>query len=313
MYKKIKDYPNYEINEDGVIVSLHRKEKIRLKELPTRKGYLQVVLCKDGKKHKKFVHRLVAQTFLDNPKNKPYVNHIDGNKTNNRLINLEWVTASENKIHSNTIHTSRRGSQIKNTKLTDNIVKEILKHFKETESFKEVQNKFSDYKESTLRSIVSGENWKHVLDTEERETLSELYLEKHSNPYTRGITRPAKKIMSSIPEDILYENERYKLVKGFSAYFVTDHGRIFSMFSGRFLKQTTNSEGYKIITLRENCRQKTFKVHRIVLSAFDEYHENLYVNHIDGDRTNNNLDNLEWVTQQQNMQKAYSSTTTETA
>ena len=63
-------------------------------------GYCRVVLKRKGKKiSRPLVHRLVAISFIKNPKNKPHVNHIDGDKTNNLVENLEWVTRSENEIH----------------------------------------------------------------------------------------------------------------------------------------------------------------------------------------------------------------------
>ena len=63
-------------------------------------GYLEIWLTIDGKQIRKLVHRLVAKEFIPNPLDKPEVNHIDGNKQNNRVDNLEWVTGSENKRHA---------------------------------------------------------------------------------------------------------------------------------------------------------------------------------------------------------------------
>lgn len=62
-------------------------------------GYLVITLYKDNKGKTLTIHRLVAQAFIPNPDNKPQVNHIDGNKTNNNITNLEWVTAKENIRH----------------------------------------------------------------------------------------------------------------------------------------------------------------------------------------------------------------------
>lgn len=67
-----------------------------LKPELNKKGYLYVYLCRDGKRCNFRVHRLVAETWISNPENKPQVNHLDEQKTNNDVFNLEWVTAKEN-------------------------------------------------------------------------------------------------------------------------------------------------------------------------------------------------------------------------
>lgn len=71
-----------------------------LKGIYSDKGYLTVGLTKDGKSKKVKIHRVVAIAFIVNPENKPEVNHLDGNKQNNRLDNLEWVTGEENVKHA---------------------------------------------------------------------------------------------------------------------------------------------------------------------------------------------------------------------
>ena len=101
--KKIKDFPNYLASKNGNIYSVnyrgHGKFK-RLKLVKSKIGYLVVSLCNNGKVKQYKVHRLVAITFIDNKENKPCINHLDGNKKNNVISNLEWCTVQENTQHS---------------------------------------------------------------------------------------------------------------------------------------------------------------------------------------------------------------------
>ena len=109
-WRPIKGYEGlYEVSNTGEIKSLPRvrkngkssylqKEKL-LRQSNTTTGYKKVELVKDGKRKSLKVHRLVAQAFIPNPQNKPQVNHLDGNKINNNVSNLEWATISENVQH----------------------------------------------------------------------------------------------------------------------------------------------------------------------------------------------------------------------
>lgn len=103
-WKEIDDYNGYSVSNTGKIKSFRRKSNkekgLILKQETSYRGYKQVSLYKDGKKHQKFVHRLVAEAFIPNPDNKPEVNHKDTDKTNNAVSNLEWNTSSENTIHA---------------------------------------------------------------------------------------------------------------------------------------------------------------------------------------------------------------------
>jgi hypothetical protein len=102
-----KDIPNYEgfyqVSNLGNIKSLHYNqqniEKI-LKQTKNSSGYYKVELYKNKKSKIFYVHRIVAMAFIPNPKNKSEVNHIDGNKLNNNVSNLEWNTISENQKHA---------------------------------------------------------------------------------------------------------------------------------------------------------------------------------------------------------------------
>lgn len=95
----IEGFEDYEIYENGNIRSL-KSNKILKPRLDSKGNYLILGLYKDGKQYTKYVHRLVAENFIPNPQNKMEVNHINGNKTDNRVENLEWATRSENVKHA---------------------------------------------------------------------------------------------------------------------------------------------------------------------------------------------------------------------
>ena len=116
VWKDISGYVGlYQVSNFGRVKSLQRVIKVKhptgctytkrwlcriLKPVKDTNGYSVVSL---GKHNRKLIHRLVAEAFIPNPENKPHINHIDGNKTNNFLENLEWATVSENALHSHRV------------------------------------------------------------------------------------------------------------------------------------------------------------------------------------------------------------------
>lgn len=109
IWKDIEGYEGlYQVSNFGRVKSLDRldsanhKLKGKLKSTSIRpNGYVNVILYKNSQRKGYSVHRLVAETFIPNPEQKPQVNHKDEDKTNNTVLNLEWATNKENVNHGN--------------------------------------------------------------------------------------------------------------------------------------------------------------------------------------------------------------------
>lgn len=111
VWKDIEGFENYQISNLGRVRTLNKynrqglpKDSVKqckiLKLIRNTHGYYSVNLYKDKKCYRKDIHRLVAQAFIPIPKKLLQVNHIDGNKKNNNISNLEWVSAKENVQHA---------------------------------------------------------------------------------------------------------------------------------------------------------------------------------------------------------------------
>lgn len=98
MWIQVPNYLNYEVSDKGEIRNVNTGRILKLK--PNERGYYYTNLSNESKYKTFRIHRLVAELFIPNPENKPEVNHKDGDKSNNSVDNLEWVTRRENKQHA---------------------------------------------------------------------------------------------------------------------------------------------------------------------------------------------------------------------
>lgn len=99
----VAKYPRYIVEDNGMVFSTFTSKY--LKPSRTKHGYLTVELFNENGSRRLLVHRLVAQAYLPNPNGYPQVNHIDENKQNNRVDNLEWCTAKYNMNYGNAAQT----------------------------------------------------------------------------------------------------------------------------------------------------------------------------------------------------------------
>lgn len=150
---KFYSIEDYIITENGEVINKHNNRKV--KPQLNGKGYLRVSI---GKKLE-FVHRLVAKTYIPNPDNKLQVNHKDGNKLNNCVENLEWVTNQENRNHAidNDLHIC--GDRCSYAKLTSKQVLEILSDDKH--NFTELGKMFN-VSRNTIADIKHNRTWKQL-------------------------------------------------------------------------------------------------------------------------------------------------------
>lgn len=170
-WRVVKEFPTrFMVSNQGRVWSIASK-KI-LKQGTTKTGYRVIssrVGGRNGKPICKKVHRWVAQEFVSNMENKPYVNHLDGDKTNNCASNLEWCTSSENTLHAykTGLYPKERktiGVDHKDSVLNENDVKYIRQvYIKGCKSFgARALAKAYGVNKSTISNIVGLKTWKHV-------------------------------------------------------------------------------------------------------------------------------------------------------
>lgn len=165
----------YQVSNKGNIKSIQRvitrkngiKQTVQerlLKQSINSNGYPYCVLFINGKGYHVRVHRCVAEAFLKNIENKPCVNHVDGDKKNNCVENLEWVSHLENNTHALThgLRQSTKGEIHGKAKLKESDIKNIIA-LKGVLSSRKVAEKYNLSSHTTILRIWRKQNWKHVL------------------------------------------------------------------------------------------------------------------------------------------------------
>lgn len=154
MVKRRMNGKEFMVNRSGSIMSLS----------PRPNGYLRIELNKNGKRETFSVHRLVALHFIANSQNKREVNHIDGDKENNHVNNLEWTTRSENELHAyeSGIKETIKGEDNGKSKLSETDVIEIRNAYRlGCFTYSELANAYGITK-GTVGPIIRRETWKHI-------------------------------------------------------------------------------------------------------------------------------------------------------
>jgi hypothetical protein len=272
IWKDIKMYGvdfNYQISNHGRVIN---KTEQNIISQNLRDGYKSVFISyfdneKCIRKAIK-IHRLVGIMFIKNDDpNKTIVNHIDGNKLNNHLKNLEWMTTNQNCQHSVDLGL---------TKITKRRVTQFDMDDIEIETFESLDaaGKATGVDDTGIAKVCKGSRksaggfkWKYTdINTNERELSEE-------------------------------ELETFIQVKDFPNYLIDNFGRIYSKPYKKFLKTVKTRDNSQEIQLTDNGNRKTYLLHNLVANHFlDEIEGKELVGHIDGDKSNNKVSNLIRVT-----------------
>jgi len=271
----INDYPNYSISNFGNVKNNITNKIMRQN---VRGGYSKISLKNGNKRGSCNVHRLVALAFIPNPDNKRTVNHKDKNKSNNKLENLEWMT------HEEQIQHRSIGLDLKPN--TNKPIYRLSKNDEILDFFNSIEYAGKWAVENNLTSNVH--NGRNAIGN-----------------CLNGLTKTAYNYKWKFTNNDSLENEEWREInvnKLFNEeivsdkkYYVSNLGR-FKNNSGRI----TDIQNYKTIEdgyIRVYIYNKTFAIHRLVAFTFLQNPENKEtVNHKDGNKLNNAVDNLEFAT-----------------
>ena len=291
IWKPILENNNYEVSTKGIVRNMHTKQimKPRLQE-----GYQLVSLM--NPKCNKFVHSLVANAFIPNPDKKPSIDHIDRNRENNCIENLRWATMKEQCKNRNWSkgkdkNINKRIWRInidtnENIEIYDNI-NDVINYIIQTNLSKSIDKKYIknnlakclnnfEWKKGSICNSGYGYKWKY-------ENLENMDGE---------IWKNVKELFPELIND----------------YYVSNLGRVKN--HKNTILDGTNSAGYRVICISNGVH----RIHRLVASLFIENPENKRcVNHKDGNKNNNCVNNLEWNTHSENTQHAMDNNLNSTA
>ena len=271
-WRQISEYENYEVSSYG---NVRNKKTGRILKPGCNGGSMYVSLSLNKKQKSFKVHQLVAICFIENPENKPQVNHIDKDGTNNKLSNLEWATAVENTAHKLLTLQVKTNQNLKIWRV----------------------DKDSDEKIEFYNSIHDAAKW----CVENNYAYSEHNARGNISCTIRGVYNSSCGFKWKLHEQPSLENEIWKNITindtTFTNYFVSNLGR-FKNSKGIIMENyKPHHSGYIYVRVNKD----KYALHRLVASTFIDNLENKpIVNHIDGCKTNNWVNNLEWCTIKEN-------------
>lgn len=278
VWKTIENYENYQVSSLGNVCNLITNKFLKLS---IKSGYFHVNLTNNFSRKNCKVHRLVALAFLENIDNKSDVNHKDKNKLNNQLDNLEWNSRKENNNHRN-IGLTIKSNKNKVVLRMDNKTNELIEKYNSigTAGKWAFQNKLTNNEHNGRNAIGNSLNG----------------LSKQAYGFKWEYENQNLDLDQEVWKQIILDEKEEEDFNS-KNYFVSNLGRFKNSFGTIMENYKVNDNGY----IRININAKTYFLHRLIAKTFllNPFNKE-QVNHIDGDKLNNNIDNLEWVTNQEN-------------
>lgn len=271
VWKVVTYAPNYEISNFANIRNKKTNKllKINYDKLKQTNTRARPYLSHHGKSKGYYLHRIVAEHFIDNPNNLPEVNHINGDMYDNSSVNLEWISKDKNMKHANEKNLISRYKR--RVIVTNKITGEVNVYNSVTDCANSL-----GYHNSYICNICRNKF--------ENTNYNIKYLEEE-----RSLNNNDNAIWKSYPEN--------------DKYLVSNMGEIKNIKTGR-LMMGSKVNGYRFVTLYVGRSKPKLNrlIHRMVAQTFLENPDNkLVVNHKDTNILNNHVDNLEWVTYKENM------------
>lgn len=287
--REIKGFSKYVIDRSGNVFIKNTK-KLKAHDA-TNGGYdRELLIPDDTTKHEtvhKYVHRLVAETYIPNPNNLPFVDHINANKKDNRVENLEWCTSNQNMKHDSVMRGTGKRVRCYNA--------ETGKYIKTYPAIKEAARELNINSTSITGACSEGTYyaggylWKLAEDSVDKnvsdidnETLDQI---NKKDRYRKN------KISEKVIDIIDYAGE---IIREFPNYVVNRCGQIFLRYTGKIVQSMKNYLGFVQVMIGDTVNL----VSNLVAEAFIENPNNYqYVMHINANIEDNCAENLAWCSE----------------